>query len=227
MIKVENARVKDHHRTMGVAEVTLDPPENFLRIGNGVRRGPAVRDHICPRRDVPHVPKPQPRRVKSAPPTNFALRNVRAARALTARRSSPRYVDTRKGDFHDLRSSGLTPVHVRRSSFGSVPKYLKKRVEELQMQETIERENEMSKQPLCRYVTQDERRRVLSGLRHNWTELQRKYQGLSIITDTLSKKMRKLSIESQLKQLEKDILLIEQNPHIYVYADDTERNEQN
>lgn len=118
------------------------------------------------------------------------------------------------------------PVHVARPTFGHVPKYLRKRIAEIQCEEEIARAKEIAKQPVCRYVTHDERQQVLNGLKYNWNELQKKYQGLSIITDTLSKRMRKLSIENQLKQLEKDILLLEQNPHIYVF-NDAEQNERN
>lgn len=54
------------------------------------------------------------------------------------------------------------------------------------------------------------------GLKHNWQELQRTYQGLSVVADTLAKKMRKLALESKLKQLEKYIVLIESHPHIFI-----------
>lgn len=205
---------------MGYIEVPLDPPTNFLKIGNGIRPDPAAPSHKCFHRYVPPIPKPQPRRCQSAPPKNFQQKNIREVSALTTRKPIPRYVDSHRGDFHELQTSGLTPIYTHRPTFGRVPKYLKKRIKELKMEEEIARQKEINKQPLCRYVTQDERQKVINGLRHNWNDLQKKYQGLSIITDTLSKKMRKLTIESQLKQLEKDILLIEQNPHIYVYTDE-------
>lgn len=220
MIKKEYADVKDYHRTMGYAVVPLDKPTEFLKIGNGIRPDPVTLNHKCYRRNIPAVPKPQPKRIQSAPPKNFQRKNIQQITALTSRKPNPRYVDTCRGDFHDLKKSGLTPVYVKHPTFGRVPKYLKKRIKELEMDEEIGRQKEINQQPLCRYVKQTERENVLNGLRYNWNDLQRKYQGLSIITDTLTKKMRKLTIESQLKQLEKDILLIEQNPHIYVYTDD-------
>lgn len=65
---------------------------------------------------------------------------------------------------------------------------------------------------------------LMQGLKHNWQELHRTYLGLSIITDTVAKILRKQKIESQLKQLEKDILLIESNPYIYVHEDDKTNN---
>lgn len=53
-------------------------------------------------------------------------------------------------------------------------------------------------------------------MKHNWQELQKVYQGLSIVTDTLTKKTRKIKLESELKQLENYIILIESHPHIFV-----------
>lgn len=53
-------------------------------------------------------------------------------------------------------------------------------------------------------------------MKHNWQELQKVYQGLSVVTDTLAKKLRKLKLENELKQLEKYILLLESHPHIFV-----------
>lgn len=50
-------------------------------------------------------------------------------------------------------------------------------------------------------------------------ELQQQYQGLPILTDTIPKINRKSKMEADLKQLEKDIVLIERHPYIYVYDD--------
>lgn len=57
------------------------------------------------------------------------------------------------------------------------------------------------------------------GLKENWEALQKQYQGLPILTDTIPKKNHKSKIEADLKQLEKDIVLIERHPYIYVYED--------
>lgn len=54
-------------------------------------------------------------------------------------------------------------------------------------------------------------------MKHNWEELQKVYQGLPVLTDTIPKMIRKTKLENDLKQLEKDILLVENLPYIYVY----------
>lgn len=209
---------------MGYADVPLDPPDNYLKIGCGIRPDPVPKDHVCPRRHLAPLPKPQPKRAQSAPSPNFKSLNIRSVVKAHPRRPSARYVDTRKGDFHEVKGSGLLPTHIYQPKFGNVPRYLVRRVKEISAQEESARREEISRQQKCRFVTQNERQEILDGLRQNWQELQRTFQGLSIITDTVRKVMRKVKIESQLKQLEKDILLVESNPYIYVYDDDEKRN---
>lgn len=56
----------------------------------------------------------------------------------------------------------------------------------------------------------------LQGLRCNWSELQHQYQGLSLLTDTLPKKIRRTSLEMQLDELERFLALIEKHPVIII-----------
>lgn len=62
----------------------------------------------------------------------------------------------------------------------------------------------------------DERDDILEGLKKNWEKIHHEYQGLSVVTDTPAKKARKERIEAEMKQLEKDIELIERHPVIYI-----------
>ena len=57
------------------------------------------------------------------------------------------------------------------------------------------------------------------GLRTNWSELQHTYQKLSLLTDTLPKKMRREQVESQLDELERFVNLIEKHK-VIVIADE-------
>lgn len=65
---------------------------------------------------------------------------------------------------------------------------------------------------------------LIQGLKQNWHELQTTYQGLSLVTDTVPKKLRKTKMESELKRLEREILLVESNPYIYVYEGNGREN---
>lgn len=62
----------------------------------------------------------------------------------------------------------------------------------------------------------EERQAIMDGLKKNWDDLHKEYQGLSVVTDTVAKKARKEKMEAEMKQLEKDIEVIERHPVIYV-----------
>ena len=57
---------------------------------------------------------------------------------------------------------------------------------------------------------------ILAGLKEKWQDLYQQYQGLSVVTDTISKRMRKEWMEEQMRQIEKDIETIEKHTSIYV-----------
>lgn len=159
--EIKNA--KSHHKTMGYAEVPLESPRNFLKVGAGVRPQSRSKDHVCPRRFVAPVPRGLPLRSQSAnlAGKQFELNNIRSAMNSKPRRPSARYVDTRNGDFHELQKSGLRPFYVYKPNFGKLPKYLVHRTKELASLDGKKRSEEIKKQPKYRYITQDERNEIL------------------------------------------------------------------
>ena len=54
-------------------------------------------------------------------------------------------------------------------------------------------------------LPEEERVRVLEGLKANWEKLNLDYQKLSLTVDTVPKIARKVNMEQQLKQLEANI----------------------
>lgn len=65
-------------------------------------------------------------------------------------------------------------------------------------------------------LSESERMSILSGLKANWEDLYHQYQGLSVVIDTLPKKHRKERLESEMKQLERDIQMMEKHPTVYI-----------
>lgn len=57
---------------------------------------------------------------------------------------------------------------------------------------------------------------LVQGLKKNWDELHHDYQGLSVVIDTPPKKAHKEKLEVEMKQLEKDIDVIERHKIIYI-----------
>lgn len=56
-------------------------------------------------------------------------------------------------------------------------------------------------------------------MKNKWSEVMKQFQCLPFLIDTTAKIKRKASLEEKLKQLEKDVQLIENHPYIYVYDD--------
>ncbi|MCJ8729019.1 hypothetical protein PDJAM_G00011670, partial [Pangasius djambal] len=102
--------------------------------------------------------------------------------------------------------------------YGQTPEYLSQRQEEVRraQEEYDHYVKERMKEGAMKQLSEEERRDILDGLKKNWDELHHQYQGLSLITDTVPKKHRKDRLESEMKQLEKDIELIERYKTIYI-----------
>jgi hypothetical protein len=135
-----------------------------------------------------------------------------------SRIEDPQFVDAPKGNVQSKINSGMMPNFIEKPKFGKVPGYLKRRKQEQvedqkrweDEQEAIVKRKEMMK------LQDHERQSILDGLRANWSELHHLYQGLSLLTDTLPKKLRREKIEAQLDEMEKFIDLIEKNPIIVI-----------
>ena len=102
--------------------------------------------------------------------------------------------------------------------YGQVPQYLERRKEEMSVaqREYEEYIQESMRRGQMDQIERDKREELLAGLKKNWEELHHQYQGLSVVTDTATKKARKERMEAAMKQLEKDIELIERHRVIYI-----------
>ncbi|XP_040157326.1 enkurin [Anopheles arabiensis] len=221
-VRQETKSCKDAHRTMGFSKIPLPGPGDFLRKNCGPRhratKSAPVR--LCTGHKPP-IPKPhEPSPCQVLKVVDFRKENIKKVVAANPKKPRPRYADTRKGDFHDLEKSGLMPIYMCQPKFGKVPQYLTRRKKDLAAQKDRLIEDRAQQQPRCSYILQEERVELLKGLKKNWEKLQQEYQSLPLLTDTVPKMIRKAKLENNLKQLEKDILTIENNPYIYLYDDD-------
>jgi hypothetical protein len=149
---------------------------------------------------------------------NFVSQNAVDTIMTVPKKPEKNVVDTRKGDKFQLDPSGLAPVYVKKKEFGAVPNYIiERREESLKAKEEYEKYMaEYFKRGAMRAMTEEEREAILSGLKQNWDELQKTYLSLSVVTDTIPKRMRKEKIETEMKLLEKDIDLLQRHQLIYV-----------
>ncbi|XP_031346111.1 enkurin [Photinus pyralis] len=226
-LKIENQKRKRYsHATMGLPEREPTDPSQFLQKNKGVRHK-VIRE----RPYTPHVKLRPPviptaallkedveRRNKTPPMANFVARNIKNAVHLKPKAPVERVVINCHGDSKKI-AAGMEPVYIYEEGFGKVPQYLRAIIQKRERHVQFQKDVADVEQPKCRYVTKEQRAELLKGLKDNWEELQRQYQGLPIITDTIPKINRKLKLENDLKLLEKDIVLLERHPYIYVYSD--------
>ncbi|KAH8373978.1 enkurin [Drosophila serrata] len=229
---------KSLHRTMGYAHTPINPPNAFLRKNQGVKWR-RENTHKCPK-PIPMPPLPpagSAGKVKIAP--NFIKRNKEAAGKVTISPQPPRYIDTPVGTRHNLLSSGLVPQHISRKDFGKVPIYLKRTKKMLAEANAVCAKEQARLLELCRGIKgftrtsltmvdgppempgmrvmdKPERNEILEGLRSSLTEMTKQYQSMSLLIDSQAKRLRKSKLETDLRQVEQDILLIETTPIIYV-----------
>lgn len=222
-VRRETKSSQDAHRTMGFAKIPLQKPDEFLRKNCGVRFRATK---SAPVRLCTHHKPPVPRKNDLAMTSNqvmkcvdFKVENIKKVVNASPKKVRSRYADTRKGDFHDLEKSGLMPVYICGPKYGKVPEYLERRKKDIEAQKQRALEKMADQKPSCEAISQDERLQLLTGLKKNWENLQREYQSLPLLIDTVPKMIRKAKLEKALKELEKDILMIENNPYIYVFDD--------
>ncbi|XP_026884675.2 enkurin [Electrophorus electricus] len=221
-VKQEKKLTKSCNKTMGPPKVDVPSPEKYLLKHSKEKKLPEKKafsygDASQPRK--PRVPTQTEAPLmgihtkKSFVKTN-AIGNIMAVPC----KPQPAYADTAHGDRHLLEDSGLVPKYIRKKDYGRTPEYLEQRREEVRRaQEQYDNYvKERLKDGAMKQLSKDEHQSILHGLKKNWGELNQQYQGLSVVTDTVSKKQKKAWLESEMKQLEKDIDLMERYQTIYI-----------
>ncbi|XP_034657231.1 enkurin [Drosophila subobscura] len=234
---------KAHHRTMGCAHTPIDPPCAYLRKNQGIKWR-RENTHVCPKGEkMPPLPGIGSKRQEPIMVPNFIRRNIQCAKQTVPCPPPPRYIDTPVGTRHNLLNSGLLPQFICRKDFGKVPIYLKKTKKMLTEMNAICDKERARLMELCRGVKghtrtttttspgaahappevpgmrvmdQKERNEIIEGLRQSLGEKTKQYQSMSLLIDSVAKVQRKGKLETELRQVEQDILLLETSPIIYV-----------
>lgn len=209
---------------MGSASVVVNSPKNYLQKHSKEPKLPEKTNFKYPdeatrRPRVPaHTDCPQ---MGAKSTRDFISTNAVSTIMSVARKSKPVHVDKEVGTRHALENSGLIPKYCKKKDYGKTPSYLVQHKKEMtQAQEEYDQYvTESLRQGQMEQVAEMQRNKLLEGLKKNWEELHRQYQGLSVVTDTVAKKARKERMEADMKQLEKDIELIERHKVIYIAQD--------
>ncbi|KAG5318255.1 ENKUR protein, partial [Pseudoatta argentina] len=167
---------------------------------------------------------------------NFIKQNILCAKRSYPAEPKQRSVDTRYGDTHDLKRSGLLPVYVHKKNYGKIPRCIVKVYTRVEAAEPFNRD-EIPRVSACRYIDEEERKigylcnarsfRLIwtevteyirkQDMKQRWDEAMQRFRKLPFLADTMPKAQKKAKLEHELQQLEKDIAIIEQHSHIYVY----------
>ncbi|KAL4630951.1 enkurin [Arapaima gigas] len=225
-VKQEAQLNKGTNKTMGPPKVEVPSPKRFLlkhsnepKLAEHVTEKPATYV-ACGKQRKPPVPPKSDNPLRSIQRSSKDFIKSNAIETITAMPKKPQPIcaDTRNGDKKPLEPSGLVPKYVKKKDYGQMPGYLQQRKEEVRRaQEEYESYvKEHLQQRAMKQLSEEERQTILQGLKENWGELHHQFQGLSVITDTLPKRLRKERLELEMKQLEKDIELIERHKTIYV-----------
>jgi hypothetical protein len=221
-VRSDGRQDKACSKTMGPAKVQLSSPQDFLKKHSKEQKLPerearATNRECKPQRPlVPrHTEQPQ---MGSKSNKNYVTTNAVNNIMAVPRKPAAKYVDTVSGDTFDLVASGLVPKYTNKKDYGKVPGFLERRREDMTAAQAeydcyIE---ESLRRGQMEQVTEEERDTLLAGLKANWEDLHHQYQGLSVITDTAPKKARKERMEAEMKQLEKDIELLERHHRLYI-----------
>lgn len=224
VVREEHKAKKQDHRTMGYAKEPVPKPNEFLKAHEKEFKPKEVDSTARKeRKEEPRKP-PVPDPVKDRPllglktNKNFISQNAVDTIMAVPKNPEKNLVDTRKGDKFPLDPSGLAPVYVKKKNFGSVPEYIIERKEE-SAKARAEYEAYMSeyfKKGALRAMSEEEREAILNGLKQNWDDLHHKYQSLSVVIDTIPKRVKKEKLEADMKALEKDIDLLQRHKLIYI-----------
>lgn len=229
--EAKNAAASNRYATKTIGPLKVSPPNpnDFLKknqwdviYGTGKPSDPDQKfqrdcDEEIERK--PPVPRQADQPVMGIRTTkNFITTNAVENIMGVARKPENNFVDTRKGDKQELETSGLYPKYMNKREYGKTPVYLKKRQEEMtQAQADYDAYiAEHFRRGAMMRLSEHERHHILEGLKTNWEELHHVYQGLSVVTDTAPKKHRKEKMEAEMKQLEKDIEMIQRHSVIYI-----------
>ncbi|KAI8915039.1 calmodulin-binding-domain-containing protein, partial [Entophlyctis helioformis] len=190
--------------SMGPAKVVVNHPSEFVKRGDREKIGKPV-PKGQPDRTVRKAPVPKELGEEFQPSQkDFIKQN-----ALDNINSAPK------------KTAGKSPSYLAKKDYGRTPDYLKRRISELKeteyrrAQDLAEQERTKSAREGIVPLPDEERARILDGLKANWEKLNSDYQKLSLTVDTVPKIARKVNMEQQLKQYEE---LIEKFSHTNIHV---------
>ncbi|XP_053116381.1 enkurin-like isoform X2 [Hemicordylus capensis] len=210
-------------KSMGLPKLQVPSPKDFLRKHSKEPKLPKRTRHqgtMKPRE--PSVPRRTEHPLMGIQgEKDFISTNAAQAVMAVAKKPLRACVDMRRGDRFLIDDSGLVKKYLKKKDFGITPKYITNRTKaaERAQEESVVYAREALRRKAPRRISKEERETLLEGLKTNWEQINKEFQSLSVVTDTIPKKLNKEKLELQMKELEHYISTIEKHKFIYVTND--------
>lgn len=213
-------------KTMGKIKTTPPNPQKPVLQGAGEERRKILADKNQVQKNTFSIKKPAVPSVNELPKipkkSNKKVDKIyeNAMRNINSVPKKPKniYVDSVNGNKNELDNSGLVPKYMKKSDYGKLPNYIVKRKEEVEQSEKLYDEylNKHLSEQAAKEVSQEDREILLKNLKAKWDQLNYKYQGLSVVTDTVPKKFRKENLENEMSSVQADIKFLEKHTKIFI-----------
>lgn len=213
--------VKKDQATFGPVTTPLSAPNEFLKKTNHESLIPAKAERKEGQRinqeRKQKLPKEQGKIVLS---NNQDFIKKNAIETITSIPKKPLNItcDTRHGKKQLLDESGLVVKYSLKKDYGKLPDYVQQK--NLHMQQEKEAyENykaEILRSKALEQISDADKEATLKSLKDKWNDLHEEFQGLSVVTDTLSKKHRKERLEGEMLGIENDIKILERHDKIFL-----------
>lgn len=194
-------------RTMGKPPGTLkNRPDDYMKKGSKVSRVPLLSEvkktdpNLLKPSELKPKLKPDVPRTEDTPVMNLVTsKNFVVANAVEAILAAPKKV-----------SQGAKS-YLSKEDYGKVPKYLKHIKKDIEAEyeyiRQLQDQEEQLGASMHRGLPEEERLRLIEGLKAKWEQVNTQYQGSTHLVklDTIGKVKRKEKYEAELSQIERDI----------------------
>lgn len=126
-----------------------------------LRKEPKPCESIPHKGKTPYLEELKKEKKQERPCKNFIASNIKTMSKMSAKEPTPKIVVDEKGTTVPLKSP-MELVYIKLPKFGKTPKYLERFIQEKEKEYQQRKDaSGRSAQPLCKYITRDEREQLL------------------------------------------------------------------
>lgn len=223
-VREEAKKIKSPGNFYGPPGFQKPDPKSFTRKG----QGESIRSTLREKKAAVAASTKELKQTVLVPATEPRLDEAtlkyvprKTERGMIAPRTQKDYVKENLKEaakFSPKRTQNMSQAVKPAAKTGEVPAYIKARKEAAAQEAAMAATMQMqaTKDPGLKKLSDAERDEILSGLRRNYKDVYSKYLNMSVVVDTISKRVEKNELEAKLAELEADIAKIERGNEIFV-----------